>query len=264
MFTKFDGQLSVCLNLIRQGYPIATMKIQLPAYLLTSKYPGSRLLPKMVFSLLLGLISLHSMAQSPRQTQLWVAKREYFRSNSWDSIYPVTQKLIERYAENQAGLDRNATGDHSIRVVADSDFNSRYGLTDHTEWWQWVPYVAGRTGVNMGQDMSKQVTRERPSVDTAWIKANAQIKSYSYNETIIIDTKIGLKHTSAYGAEKRGVRLSVTATSYQWSPLNGWIPYSLVPYSQIKVLGQRLDCNGEVMVKIGSGDFDVTPVIEGD
>ena len=56
----------------------------------------------------------------------------------------------------------------------------------------------------------------------------------------------------------------MTATSYQWSPLNGWIPYSLVPYSQIKVLGQRLDCNGEVMVKIGSGDFDVTPVIEGD
>ena len=116
----------------------------------------------------------------------------------------------------------------------------------------------------MGQDVSKQFTRERPTVDDSWIKANAQIKSYSYSEMVVIDTRISLRHTSVYGAEKRGIRFSIQASYYQWLPGFGWVPGGSIPASKITVLGQTLDCNGQVIIKLGAGDFDVTPVVNGD
>ena len=107
------------------------------------------------------------------------------------------------------------------------------------------------------------IFHQRKPVTCGWIKANATIDTGAELKKTRADTRIMLRHASAYGSENRGVRIAVTAYYYDWMTGSGWVPAGIIPPDQITVLDQRLDCNGQVILKLGSGDFEVTPKVSG-
>ena len=112
-------------------------------------------------------------------------------------------------------------------------------------------------------DVIPYIFHQRKPVTCGWIKANATIDTGAELKKTRADTKIMLRHASAYGSEKRGVRIAVTAYYCDWMTGSGWVPAGIIPPDQITVLDQRLDCNGQVILKLGSGDFEVTPKVSG-
>lgn len=112
-------------------------------------------------------------------------------------------------------------------------------------------------------DVIPYIFHQRKPVTCGWIKANATIDTGAELKKMRADTRIMLRHASAYGSEKRGVRIAVTAYYYDWVTGSGWVPAGIIPPDQITVLDQRLDCNGQVILKLGSGDFEVTPKVSG-
>lgn len=60
-------------------------------------------LPELILLLLLGLMPLHLMAQVPRQTQLWVLKKEFGYTNEIRINNSSPEITIVTLNESQAG-----------------------------------------------------------------------------------------------------------------------------------------------------------------
>jgi len=216
--------------------------------------------------LLLGLMPRHLLAQVPRQTQLWVLKKEFGSTNEIRINNSSPEITIVTLNENQAGPQTEVVGEQKKTTKRSSQYNNIYGLTDYTYWWKYPPETQGFTGMMGGlyrDDVIPYIFHQRKPVTCGWIKANATIDTGAELKKTRADTKIMLRHTSAYGSEKRGVRIAVTAYYYDWVTGSGWVPAGIIPPDQITVLDQRLDCNGQVILKLGSGDFEVTPAVSG-
>ena len=209
---------------------------------------------------------LHLLAQEPRQTQLWVLKKEFGSTNEIRINNSSPEITIVTLDENQAGPQTEVVGEQKETTKRSSQYNNIYGLTDYTYWWKYPPETQGFTGMMGGlyrDDVIPYIFHQRKPVICGWIKANATIDTGAELKKTRADTKIMLRHTSAYGSEKRGVRIAVTAYYYDWVTGSGWVPAGIIPPDQITVLDQRLDCNGQVILKLGSGDFEVTPKVSG-
>ena len=216
--------------------------------------------------LLLGSMPLHLIAQVPRQTQLWVLKKEFGYTNEIRINNSSPEIKIVTLDENQSGPQTDVVGEQKEITKRSAIFNNRYGLTDYTYWWKYPPETQGLTGMMGGlfrDEVIPYIFHQPKPVTCGWIKANATIDTGAELKKTRADTRIMLRHASAYGAEKRGVRIAVTAYYYDWMTGSGWVPAGMVPPDQITVLDQRLDCNGQVILKLGSGDFEVTPKVSG-
>jgi hypothetical protein len=227
---------------------------------------GFRYLPELVLLLLLGSMPLHLIAQVPRQTQLWVVKKEFGYTNEIRINNSSPEISIVTLDENQSGPQTSLIGDQKQIIKKGSVWNSRYGFTDYTNWWKYPPETQGFTGMMGGlyrNEVTPIIFHQRKPVTCGWIKANATIDTGAELKKTRADTRIMLRHASAYGSENRGVRIAVTAYYYDWMTGSGWVPAGIIPPDQITVLDQRLDCNGQVILKLGSGDFEVTPKVSG-
>jgi hypothetical protein len=216
--------------------------------------------------LLLGLMPFHLIAQVPRQTQLWVLKKEFGYTNEIRINNSSPEITIVTLVEKQAGPQTDVVGEQKEITKKSSQYNNRYGFTDYTYWWKYPPETQGVTGMMGGlyrDDVIPYIFHQRKPVTCGWIKANATIDTGAELKKTRADTRIMLRHASAYGSEKRGVRIAVTAYYYDWVTGSGWVPAGVIPPDQITVLDQRLDCNGQVILKLGSGDFEVTPKVSG-
>jgi hypothetical protein len=216
--------------------------------------------------LLLGSTPLHLIAQVPRQTQLWVLKKEFGYTNEIRINNSSPEITIVTLDENQVGPQNDVVGEQKEITKKSSQYNSRYGFTDYTNWWKYPPETQGFTGMMGGlyrNEVIPVIFHQRKPVTCGWIKANATIDTGAELKKTRADTRIMLRHASAYGAEKRGVRIAVTAYYYDWLTGSGWVPAGMIPPDQITVLDQRLDCNGQVILKLGRGDFEVTPKVSG-
>ena len=209
---------------------------------------------------------LHLLAQVPRQTQLWVLKKEFGYTNEIRINNSSPEITIVTLNENQADPQTDVVGEQKEITKRSFQYNNIYGLTDYTYWWKYPPETQGFTGMMGGlyrDDVIPYIFHKRKPVTCGWIKANATIDTGAELKKTKADTRIMLRHTSAYGSEKRGVRIAVTAYYYDWMTGSGWVPAGIIPPNQITVLDQRLDCNGQVILKLGSGDFEVTPKVSG-
>lgn len=227
---------------------------------------GFRYLPELILFLLLGLMPLHLLAQAPRQTQLWVLKKEFGYTNEIRINNSSPEITIVTLDENQAGPLTDVVGEQKEITKKSFQYYNIYGLTDYTYWWKYPPETQGFTGMMGGlyrDDVIPYIFHKRKPVTCGWIKANATIDTGAELKKTKADTRIMLRHASAYGSEKRGVRIAVTAYYYDWMTGSGWVPAGIIPPNQITVLDQRLDCNGQVILKFGSGDFEVTPKVSG-
>jgi len=227
---------------------------------------GFRYLPELILLLLLGAMPLHLIAQVPRQTQLWVVKKELGYTNEIRINNSSPEITIVTLDENQSGPQTDVVGEQKEITKRSAIFNNRYGLTDYTYWWKYPPETQGLTGMMGGlfrDEVIPYIFHQPKPVTCGWIKANATIDTGAELKKTRADTRIMLRHASAYGAEKRGVRIAVTAYYYDWMTGSGWVPAGIIPPNQITVLDQRLDCNGQVILKLGSGDFEVTPKVSG-
>jgi hypothetical protein len=209
---------------------------------------------------------IHLIAQAPRQTQLWVLKKEFGYTNEIRINNSSPEITIVTLDENQAGPLTDVVGEQKEITKKSSQHNNRYGFTDYTNWWKYPPETQGFTGMMGGlyrNEVTPIIFHQRKPVTCGWIKANATIDTGAELKKTRADTRIMLRHASAYGSEKRGVRIAVTAYYYDWMTGSGWVPAGIIPPDQITVLDQRLDCNGQVILKLGSGDFEVTPKVSG-
>ena len=209
---------------------------------------------------------LHLLAQAPRQTQLWVLKKEFGYKNEIRINNSSPEITIVTLDENQAGPLTDVVGEQKEITKKSFQYNNIYGLTDYTYWWKYPPETQGFTGMMGGlyrDDVIPYSFHKRKPVTCGWIKANATIDTGAELKKTKADTRIMLRHASAYGSEKRGVRIAVTAYYYDWMTGSGWVPAGIIPPNQITVLDQRLDCNGQVILKFGSGDFEVPPKVSG-
>ena len=223
-------------------------------------------LPELILLLLLGLMPFHLIAQVPRQTQLWVLNKEFGYTNEIRINNSSPEITIVTLDEKQAGPQTDVVGEQKEITKKSSQFNDRYGFTDYTYWWKYPPETQGVTGMMGGlyrDDVTPYIFHRSKPVTCGWIKANATIHTGAELKKTRADTRIMLRHASAYGSEKRGVRIAVTAYYYDWVTGSGWVPAGVIPPDQITVLDQRLDCNGQVILKLGSGDFEVTPKVSG-
>ena len=84
------------------------------------------------------------------------------------------------------------------------------------------------------------IFHQRKPVNCGWIKANATIDTGAELKKTRADTRIMLRHASAYGSENRGVRIAVTAYYYDWMTGPGWVPAGMIPPDQITVLDAAL------------------------
>jgi hypothetical protein len=124
-----------------------------------------------------------------------------------------------------------------------------------------------RSGWRNGQNASLQDPGIMPPIDPPWGQANTTkrvdflpLGSFSINR-LVAETKIRLRHVSAYGGQERGIRVSVSAVEMQLSPTGVWEPGSLIPPRKISVRGRALDENGQAIITLPAGDHDVTPVV---
>ena len=223
-------------------------------------------LPELIRLFLLGLMPIPLIAQVPRQAQVWVIKKEFGYTNEIRINNSSPEITVVTLNENQAGPQTDVVGEQQQIIKKSSVWNSRYGFTDYTNWWKYPPETQGITGMMGGlyrDEVTPSIFHQRKPVTCGWIKANAMIDTGAEIKKTKADTRIMLRHISGYGTEKRGVRIAVTAYYYDWMTGSGWVPSGVVPPDQITVLSQRLDCNGQVILKLGSGDFDVTPAVSG-
>lgn len=105
------------------------------------------------------------------------------------------------------------------------------------------------------------------NVSQSWVDAQGKNRSKEFSS----DTSLSLHHSfdsglfGPYGIQPAmGIVLAVQVVYYIWNPTSEtWAPAGLIPSNQILVAGKPVDCNDEVIVKFGHGDFDVTPVVSG-
>jgi hypothetical protein len=155
--------------------------------------------------LLLGAMPLHLIAQVPRQTQLWVVKKELGYTNEIRINNSSPEITIVTLDENQSGSQTDVVGEQKEITKRSAIFNNRYGLTDYTYWWKYPPETQGLTGMMGGlfrDEVIPYIFHQPKPVTCGWIKANATIDTGAELKKTRADTRIMLRHARAYGAEK--------------------------------------------------------------
>jgi hypothetical protein len=218
---------------------------------------------------------LHLLAQVPRQTQLWVASQQYSRQDSNDSRYGGVEIVNRVFSENNKNVDYLPEGSYTITKSMNRAWNNAYGKTLYTDKWWWTnPTGRSRTGFFAGVDLSLQPggydPGARPQLDIPWGEANL-IETWETGDgnlrtvQLTAKTKINIRHISNdYRVQQGGIRFTVLATELRFSPqTDNWIEVGPIPSSKIKIYNKQLDCEGQIILSLGLGDFDVTPKVDG-
>jgi hypothetical protein len=208
------------------------------------------------------------MGQVPRQVSFWASRQYFNRQNTTSDPAAGVTDVKEIFDNNLYNINSLPTGSYTVTTSRNNAWNRPYGTTIYTDQWWWtMPTGRMRNGLWNGQNASLQDPGIMPTIDPPWGQANTTkrvdflpLGSFSINR-LVAETKIRLRHVSAYGGQERGIRVSVTAVEMQLSPTGVWEPGSPIPPSQISVRGRVLDVNGQAIITLPAGDHDVTPVV---
>jgi hypothetical protein len=208
----------------------------------------------------------------PRQVSFWPAYRKFDQRDTTFDEQLGWEEVREEFIDSLYNIDFLPTGSYTVTTSKGFGWNQRYGYTSYTDrWWWTMPTGRMRSGWRYGQNASNQDPGIMPFLQPPWGKANtiqSVILPYvpgsslaSKQVTLVVETNVRLRHTSVYGRQERGIRVSVTAVEMQLSCTGVWEPGPSIPPRQISVRGRVLDENGQAIITLPAGDHDVTPVV---
>jgi hypothetical protein len=209
-------------------------------------------------------------AQVPRQVSYWASRQYFDRQNSASDPSAGVTVVKEVFDSSQYNVNFDPNGSYTVTTSKDDSWNRDYGTTIYTDQWWWTnPTGRRKNGLWGGKDVSLQDPGIMPNIELPWAKANTVTVWEDPNRMgdfriiqLVAETNIRLRHVSAYGAQARGIRVSVTAVEMRISEYTGlWEPFASIPPAQISVRGKALDQNGQTIITLPAGDHDLTPKV---
>jgi hypothetical protein len=198
----------------------------------------------------------------------WASRQYFDRQNTTNDPSAGVTDVKEVFNNNLYNIDFLPSGSYTVTTSRNNAWNRAYGTTIYTDQWWWtMPTGRMRSGWRNGQNASLEDPGLMPTIDPPWGQANTtkRVDSLPFGSFVVsrlvAETKIRLRHSSVYGGQERGIRVSVTAVEMKLSWTGGWEPGQPIPPRQISVRGRVLDENGQAIITLPTGDHDVTPVV---